>query len=131
MNARLIFSEIAAHKLHAKRLWLFCGALVFAFAAPCRADASAPTSLPTSETFTIAIHGFMFTPSKVTVPVGATVTWQNLDEEPHTVASVDGKFRSGALDQHESFKFQFVTPGTYQYGCSFHPQMIGTVIVKP
>jgi len=40
------------------------------------------------------------------------VTWKNLDPESHTVTSVDGVFRSGGIDQGESFTFRFTRPGT-------------------
>ena len=78
---------------------------------------------------TIELKEFMFSPPLLKVPVGTTVIWKNLDEEPHTVASVDGKFRSGAIDQNEEFRFTFAAPGTYRYTCSIHPQMMGTVTV--
>jgi plastocyanin len=32
----------------------------------------------------------MFTPMSVTVKVGATVSWVNMDDEPHTVVSETG-----------------------------------------
>ena len=65
-----------------------------------------------------------------TATVRATVSWKNLDPEPHTVRSVDDQFRSGALDQNDSFSFKFDKPGTYRYVCSIHPQIVGTVTVK-
>ncbi len=77
----------------------------------------------------IELKAFMFAPTALTVTVGTAVAWKNLDAEPHTVASIDGAFRSGALDQGESFTFTFAKPGTYRYVCSIHPQMTGTVIV--
>src|SRR5436190_13195505 len=64
------------------------------------------------------IKNFDFQPMAVSVPVGASVTWKNLDGEPHTVTSVDGAFRSGALDQNESFTFRFTKPGVYKYLCN-------------
>jgi plastocyanin len=66
----------------------------------------------------------------VTVTPGSTVTWTNLDGEPHTVASIDGLFRSPALDQNDSFHFTFDKPGVYKYICSIHPKMKAAVIVK-
>lgn len=72
----------------------------------------------------------MFSPMVLTVPPGTTVTWKNSDDEPHLVVSLDGKFRSQALDQNETFSSQFDKPGTYKYICSIHPQMKGTIIVK-
>ena len=89
------------------------------------------SELPTATVTTIELKTFMFSPSSVTIPVGTTVVWKNRDAEPHTVASVEGRFRSGALDENETFTFTFDSPGTYRYVCSIHPQMIGTVIVVP
>jgi plastocyanin len=54
----------------------------------------------------------------------------NLDDEPHTVASDTGLFRSGGLDTNETFSFKFDKPGTYHYTCSIHPKMVGTVLVQ-
>ena len=66
----------------------------------------------------------------VTVPVGSTVTWKNFDDEAHTVRDANGQMRSNALDQGESYSAKFDKPGTYHYGCSLHPKMSGTVVVK-
>lgn len=78
----------------------------------------------------VVMKNFDFSPMTVTVPAGTTVTWKNLDGEPHTVTSVDGRFRSGALDQNDTFKFKFDKPGTYKYVCSIHPKMTAAIIVK-
>ena len=78
---------------------------------------------------TIRLEHFMFTPATLTVPVGTTVHWTNLDGEPHTTVSVDGVFRSGALDQGDSYDYTFKTIGKFRYVCSIHPQMVGTIIV--
>ena len=78
----------------------------------------------------ISIKNFDFAPMSLTVKAGTTVTWKNLDEEPHTVTSEEGLFRSGGLDEDETFSFTFTKPGTYKYDCSIHPQMHGTIIVQ-
>jgi plastocyanin len=44
--------------------------------------------------------------------------------------SNDGLFRSGGLDQNDSFTFKFDKPGTYKFLCSIHPQMLGTIVVN-
>jgi len=77
----------------------------------------------------IALKAFAFAPSSITVRSGTTVTWKNFDEEPHTVVSTTGLFRSDALDQNDSFSFKFGEPGEYRFICSIHQQMRGTVIV--
>jgi|SRR5580692_597501 plastocyanin len=97
------------------------------------AVASATTTAATTaaaDATTISIREFMFAPTAMTVPVGTTVHWKNLDGEPHTVRSVDATFASNALDQNDSFAFKFDKPGTYRYVCSIHPQMVGTIVVK-
>jgi plastocyanin len=78
---------------------------------------------------TVAIKNFDFA-MEVTVTPGSTVTWKNLDGEPHTVVSTDGLFRSPALDQNDTFSFKFDKPGVYKYLCSIHPKMRATVTVK-
>jgi plastocyanin len=78
----------------------------------------------------ILARDFMFAPASMTVEAGSTVTWTNKDDEPHTVVSDAGLFRSGALDTAESFSFRFDKPGTYHYTCSIHPRMVGTIIVR-
>jgi plastocyanin len=83
-----------------------------------------------ANTIQVSAKNFMFSPATITVKVGATVTWLNLDEEPHTVFSNAGLFRSSALDTKESFSFTFDKPGTYHYLCTIHPQMLGTIVVE-
>ncbi len=78
---------------------------------------------------TVPIKNFDFA-MEVAVTPGSTVTWKNLDGEPHTVVSTDGLFRSPALDQNDSFSFKFDKPGIYKYLCSIHPKMRATVTVK-
>lgn len=97
-------------------------------AAPATA-APATAALPADPGIVIA-RDFMFAPLSVTIPAGTTVTWTNRDDEPHTVVSDTGLFRSGALDTNESFTFRFDKPGTYRYACSIHPRMMGTITVR-
>ena len=78
----------------------------------------------------VSIDNFMFTPMELTIAPGAQVTWVNKDDVPHTIVSVDHKFKSQALDTDEKFSFTFRDPGTYEYFCSVHPKMTGKIIVK-
>jgi len=78
----------------------------------------------------VLARDFMFAPAALTVKAGSTVTWTNHDDEPHTVVSDTGLFRSAALDTNESFSFKFDKPGTYHYACSIHPRMVGTITVQ-
>jgi plastocyanin len=78
----------------------------------------------------VVMKNFDFSPMDVTVTAGSTVTWKNLDGEPHTVTSADGAFRSPALDENDTYRFKFDHPGVYKYVCSIHPKMMATVTVK-
>jgi|SRR5665213_536981 plastocyanin len=78
----------------------------------------------------VLIKDFMFSPMALTTKVGGEVTWVNQDDEPHTVVSDTGLFRSGALDTGNSYTFKFDKPGTYHVFCSMHPQMTATIVVE-
>jgi plastocyanin len=78
----------------------------------------------------IVVKDFMFMPTPLTVKAGSTVTWTNQDDEPHTVVSDTGLFKSGGMDTNESFSFKFDKPGTYHFTCSIHPRMVGTIVVQ-
>ena len=78
----------------------------------------------------VKIDNFAFAPQRIVVQAGTTVTWINADDAPHTVASSTKLFKSSALDTEDKFSFTFTTPGTYEYFCSLHPHMTGTVVVE-
>ncbi|MCV7204143.1 hypothetical protein B7435_11755 [Mycolicibacterium peregrinum] len=98
-------------------------------AAPAAPAAPANTSSAPVSGTAVSIDNFAFTPATLTVHRGDTVTWTNHDEEPHTVAAGDGSFRSPGMDSNATFSFTFTNPGSYDYICSIHPSMHGTVVV--
>jgi amicyanin len=79
----------------------------------------------------VNIGNFAFAPATLTVKAGTTVTWTNKDEDPHTVVDNAGAFRSQALGSGGTYSFTFPTAGTFDYICSVHPFMHGTVVVTP
>ena len=79
---------------------------------------------------TVKIDNFTFDPPRLTVKAGTAVTWYNEDDIPHTVAASDKAFKSKVLDTEDKFAFTFTTPGTYEYFCSLHPHMTGTIVVE-
>jgi plastocyanin len=87
-------------------------------------------SLARAEGTAIGIDNFTFTPQSMTVKTGTTVTWKNEDDIPHAIAATDKSFKSKALDTDDSYSFTFATPGTYEYFCSIHPKMTGTIVVE-
>ena len=78
----------------------------------------------------VKIDNFVFGPETITVPVGATVTWTNKDDIPHTTMSTDGVFKSKVMDTEDKFSYTFDKAGTYSYYCSVHPKMTGKVVVQ-
>jgi plastocyanin len=83
-----------------------------------------------AEDTAVKIENFTFAPQRVTVKAGTTVTWTNDDDIPHTVASSTKAFKSKVLDSEDKFSFTFTTPGIYEYFCSLHPHMTGTLVVE-
>lgn len=77
----------------------------------------------------VSIDNFAFAPATLTVTAGSTVTWTNHDEEPHTVAASDGSFHSPGMGTGATYSHVFPTAGKFDYVCSIHPMMHGTVVV--
>ena len=75
----------------------------------------------------VYIRDFYFSPAKIAVEPGTTVTWVNLGLHPHTVTSFDGQFDSGTLWPGESYTVKFIGHGTLGYYCAIHPSMTGSV----
>ncbi len=70
-----------------------------------------------------------YAPGTRKVAPGTWVTWSNDGQDAHTVTAVDGSFDSGNLDPSVGFSWYFDQPGTFQYSCSLHPWMSGTIVV--
>jgi plastocyanin len=76
----------------------------------------------------VDIVDFAFSPQTLVIQAGDTVTWTNLDVVEHTATGAS--FDSGLLAQGESYSLTFTTPGTYDYLCTPHPTMTGTIVVQ-
>lgn len=79
----------------------------------------------------VNIDGFAFAPATLTVKAGSTVTWTNKDEDPHTVVDGGGAFRSQVLGSGGTYSYTFPAAGTFDYVCSIHPFMHGSLVVTP
>lgn len=97
------------------------------------------TQEPPANTVNIlGLESPFFVPNVLNVKAGTTVTFVNTDATGHTVTSVkpgttdpDGTFDSGLLSvKKNTFSFKFDKPGTYEYICSVHTHMRGTIIVS-
>jgi plastocyanin len=94
---------------------------------------SSGSSSSAPATGNIKINNMMFTPSQITVAKGGTVTWTNDDTTTHTVvddlANVGGP-HSGDIAPGSTYSFTFNKAGSFQYHCTIHPSMRGTIVVK-
>jgi plastocyanin len=75
----------------------------------------------------VGISNFCFGPTILRVRPGETVTWVNKDSVPHTVLGANGAW--GGYDTVRRVAFRFVSSGVYPYVCTYHPGMIGAVVV--
>lgn len=108
----------------------FSPALGLILANDARAENASMPAKAAAGTQTVRISNFAFAPAVLTVAPGTTVTWTNMDEDPHTVVSNTRVFRSGALDTGDRYSFTFAAPGDYAYFCSLHPHMTARIIVR-
>jgi amicyanin len=83
-----------------------------------------------AEETTVKIDNFTFNPPMLKVKAGDTVTFANQDDIPHTVVAMNRAFKSKVMDTGETYAFAFTTAGQYEYFCSLHPHMKGTIIVE-
>lgn len=101
-------------------------------ATPTATPKASPSSTPTAQQHTVEIKSFAFAPGSLTVKKGDKITFTNKDSAPHTATSVGTGWDSGNLSKNQSFTLDTGTlaAGTYQYICSIHPSMKGTLVVQ-
>jgi plastocyanin len=81
-------------------------------------------------THTVAIEGMRFQPERLRVTAGDLVVWVNKDLVPHTATAPSGGFDSALIEQGASWQLTTKAAGTFDYVCSFHPMMKGTLEVQ-
>lgn len=92
------------------------------------ADAASTTAQAEAEA-TITIADFAFT-GATSVGVGESVTVTNEDSVSHTWTAVEGEFDSGNLAEGDSFDHTFEEAGEFDFFCSIHPNMTGSITVE-
>jgi plastocyanin len=92
-------------------------------------SSNAPLSVG-SKTESVAIRNFAFATGNLQVPVGATVTWTNYDDVPHTATAKDGSWDTGLLNKGDTKTITFDKAGEYEYYCKVHPNMVARLTVK-
>jgi plastocyanin len=90
-----------------------------------------PTSTPLPRDIGVVnIVDFGYMPSVIRIHVGQTVVWQNGGRELHDVTGNDD-WHSGPIDPSTEYRHTFGFEGTFNYRCSVHPDMLGSVVVTP
>ncbi len=79
----------------------------------------------------VEIGDNFFRERTVTVNVGDTVVWTHRGNRPHNVTSTTGAFESELqMRNGQQFTYTPTAPGTYEYVCTIHEGMDGTLIVQ-
>ncbi len=77
-----------------------------------------------------------YLPADITISIGDTVQWNNVDKAAHTVSGGNpadgpsGVFDSSLLMAGLEYSFTFNDAGNYDYFCMVHPWMTGSVTVN-
>jgi plastocyanin len=93
------------------------------------------TTQPTEQAVranSVEISGSAYSPAKITVKKGTTVTWTNRDSLQHDISpdNPSDEFKqSELLNRGETYSVTFNTVGTFTYHCTPHPFMMGSVEV--
>lgn len=77
----------------------------------------------------VEIADYDFSSRELTVQAGVAITWTNRDRVPHDATDAAGAWATGTLWQGESATIVFESPGAYEYLCTIHPDMKGTLTV--
>jgi len=79
----------------------------------------------------VSMEGIKFNPASVTVKAGDKVTWTNKDSVGHDVTGDNFKSGdSGGMQNGDTFAQTFDKKGKFDYVCTVHPGMTGSVTVK-
>lgn len=107
-------------------------ALILVLAACSGSDSDADpgtTAAESAQAAEITIVDFDFS-GPASASVGDTVNVTNEDAVAHTWTEVDGEFDSGNLSEGDSFEYTFEEAGAYEFVCTIHPEMTGSITVE-
>jgi plastocyanin len=101
-----------------------------ATSAPATAASPAqPAASATTSSFMIVIEHYGFSPKRLAVPQGAIVTWINRDGIRHDATAV-GQWTTRTIMSGQSGSITAAKAGTFEYKCTVHPDMHGTLVVE-
>jgi plastocyanin len=84
-----------------------------------------------SATKTVDITQAGFTPNKVTIDFGDTITWTNKDTANHQVLADQGTFpTSPVLQPNQTYSYTFTKSGNFGYRDALNTNRRGTIVVR-
>jgi plastocyanin len=89
-----------------------------------------PASPPPQEAAIVTMYDNFFDTSPLSIAVGRTVRWVNAGGQAHNTTSLTGVWSSPNINPGGSFERTFTAAGTFNYACTLHPGMNGTVVVQ-
>ena len=94
-------------------------------------SSSNPSSPSSGSLVTVQINNSVYSPNPVTVKVGQQVNWKNNDSITHT-ATLEGMFNNViSPNSAQGAPVTMSTAGTFNYHCTIHPGMNGSIVVQP
>ena len=138
-------------RLHLFTVFTATVALAACGGEPTGTDGADDTSRRVPSSASIDIRDFQFTPTTVTVQAGGSVLWTNIGPSEHTASSNEELWDSGVItaltdgDEDDdggggygysmaagegTYERRFNDAGTYEYHCSIHADMHGTIVVS-
>jgi plastocyanin len=99
-------------------------------AARLRPEASARLTPRKPATVKVTIAAMKYSPADVTAHPGDTIVWTNTDVVAHTVTSKTGVFDSKLIPPGGTWKYVVKKTGAFDYKCSYHLPMAGTLTVR-
>jgi plastocyanin len=95
-----------------------------------RGVSTAGTDPIPGDAFRAGMRELAYTPAQITITAGTTVVWRNDDVVEHSVTAVDGSWDSGVIMPGAAWQRAFPDAGTFEFFCTPHPFMRGTVVVR-
>ena len=77
----------------------------------------------------VNVNDSFFSPKNLQASAGQTVTWTWVGNASHNVTFTDGTESGNKIDG--TFQRLFQATGTFNYQCTTHPGMTGSVVIVP
>ena len=112
-------------------LAILCAALLFVVSGTVGCGNDSSPAGPSGSLVTVQINNSVYSPNPITMKVGQQVNWKNNDSITHT-ATLDGMFNNVISPMSaQGAPVTMSAAGTFNYHCTIHPGMTGTIVVQP